>query len=81
MNRENISIIRKSKGLSRSSLARLAQISPVTLWKIEKGKSDVTVNTIERIASALDVDVRLFFGGTINFSYHLENQEPKDSNL
>ena len=52
----NVRKIREAKMLSRSELARLAGISPLTLQRIEKGK-DCRMATKRKILLALGLSI------------------------
>ena len=52
----NVKKIREAKMLSRSELARLAGISPLTLQRIEKGK-DCRMATKRKILLALGLSI------------------------
>lgn len=55
---ENIKKIRKKKGISQDRLSKLADVTLTTLTKIESGvNSNPTINTIQKIATALNVKV------------------------
>lgn len=55
---ENIKKLRIKKSLSQEKLARLADISTVTLVKIESGVAkEPTITTVVKIANALDVSI------------------------
>ena len=55
---ENIKRLRNKKGLSQEKLARLADISTVTLVKIESGVAkEPTITTIIKIAGALEISI------------------------
>lgn len=55
---QNIRKIRLKRGLSQEKLARLADISTVTLVKIEAGVAkEPTITTVAKIAGALDVSI------------------------
>lgn len=48
--------IRMSKGMTQTDLAKKAEITRVTLWRLETGEDyDPSVNTLKRIADALNV--------------------------
>ena len=53
---ENVKRLRKSLGLSQRDLAFDAGVAKNIIEKIESGNSNVTLNTIERIAECLNVD-------------------------
>jgi len=55
---QNIRKNRLKKGLSQEKLARLADISTVTLVKIESGTAkEPTITTVAKIAAALNVSI------------------------
>lgn len=54
----NIRKLRKTRELSQEKLARLADISTVTLVKIEAGVAkEPTITTVTKIADALGVSI------------------------
>lgn len=57
----NITRIRKEKGLTSNELGLLCEIEKSNLIPIEKGRINVTVVTLKRIADALGVEVVEFF--------------------
>ena len=55
---KNIKRYRQDKGLSQDKLSKLADLSLNTVVKIELGESpNPTIETIQRIAKALEVSV------------------------
>ncbi len=48
---------REARGVSRSELARRMDTSRVQVWRVEQDKLDPSVDTVRRIAEALDVDL------------------------
>ncbi|MCF8423935.1 MAG: helix-turn-helix domain-containing protein [Bacteroidia bacterium] len=52
---ENISSIRKSKNLSTNEFASRCEMEKSNLIPIEKGRINVTINTLIKIANALNV--------------------------
>lgn len=53
--------IRKVKGVSQESLADLAGLDRTYISDIENGKRNVSIETIFKIAEALDTSVVKFF--------------------
>lgn len=53
----NIKNIRKGKGLSQQEVADKIGINRVQYTRIETGKSEPTVNMLQRIAQALEVEL------------------------
>jgi len=47
---------RLKKGFSQEELALKANISRNTIWKIETGKASPTVETLAKIAQALEIE-------------------------
>ena len=58
---QNITRIRKAKGMTTVQLGDLCGIEKSNLIPIEKGRINVTVLTLVRIAEALEVDAKVFF--------------------
>ena len=52
---------RRERGLTGSRLAKLAQITPGMLTKIETGKVSPSISTLISIADALNLPVSMFF--------------------
>lgn len=52
---DNIKRIRKSKGLTQSQLSEKLKVAEVTIRKWEKGEREPNLETIRKIANALDV--------------------------
>ena len=53
--------IRAGKGLSQEGLAGIAELHRTYVSSVERGERNVTVDSLERLADALGVDVRAFF--------------------
>lgn len=47
---------RLKKGFSQEELALKAGLNRLTIWKVETGKVSPTVDTLAKIAEALDID-------------------------
>ena len=58
---KEIKKIRKEKGLSQQEVADKLSMNRVQYNRIETGKSDPTMNIIQRIAAVLDINVVEFF--------------------
>jgi transcriptional regulator with XRE-family HTH domain len=52
---------RQRRGYSFRALAKRAGVNYVTLSRIEAGRISPTVTMLEKLAKALDIDVRDFF--------------------
>ena len=53
--------LRKLKGFSQEKLANLAEIDRTYLPTIETGKRNVSIEVIERLANALEVNIKDLF--------------------
>ena len=53
--------LRKAKGLSQEKLANLAEIDRTYLPTIEKGQRNVSIEIIEKLAIALEINIKDFF--------------------
>ena len=58
---ENIRNIRKAKGLSIMKLRELTGLSKSTISDLENGKSSPTTETLEKIATALKINIEDLF--------------------
>ena len=58
---ERIRQLRNEKGLSQAKLAVMADMDPATLNRLEQGKGNPNLKTLERVAEALGVEVADFF--------------------
>jgi transcriptional regulator with XRE-family HTH domain len=59
---QNIVKIREAKGLSQKEVAMALGMDQSQYSKIEKGKTDPTTSTLEKIAAALDIQISELFG-------------------
>lgn len=59
---KRIKALRKKKSLSQDKLAELAKLDRAHLFRIESGKGNATLRTLEAIAHALGVKVRDLVG-------------------
>jgi len=53
--------IREGKGLSQEGLVDIVELHRTYVSSVERGERNITVNSLERLADALGVDVRVFF--------------------
>ncbi|HKC68821.1 MAG TPA: helix-turn-helix transcriptional regulator [Bacteroidia bacterium] len=58
---DNITRIRKQKGFTSKELGYRCDIDKSALIHIEKGRVNITANTLLKIAEALEVEVKAFF--------------------
>jgi transcriptional regulator with XRE-family HTH domain len=62
---ENLRKYRESKGLTQLELAELAGLHRNYIASIEKGDRNLSILTLEKIARALNIDMRKLFDETI----------------
>ena len=55
----NIRKIREERGLSQEKLAALADLHRAYVGQIERGEKNIGLKNLEKIAKALDVDIRV----------------------
>ena len=58
---QNLKKIRESKGLSQEELTYRADLTLSQIGRIERGEINTTINTVNRIAKALDIEIRNLF--------------------
>ncbi len=56
-----IAYLRKKKDLSQQKFANEADIERSYLTHVEKGRKNISLNTLKKITSALDVSLKDFF--------------------
>ena len=61
---ENVKRIRKERGLTQEQLAELCETATSYIGLLETGKNVPKLSTIERIATALNVNPLVFFRDT-----------------
>jgi len=54
----NIRKIREDKGLSQEKLAALADLHRTYIGQIERGEKNIGLRNLEKIAKALNVDIK-----------------------
>ena len=58
---ENVKKLRIAKGLSQEAFAHLADLDRTYIPSIEKGERNVSIVVIEKIANALNVEIKKLF--------------------
>jgi transcriptional regulator with XRE-family HTH domain len=53
----NLATLRKEKGLTQEALARKSGVNRVLIARFETGRSNPTLDTLQKIALALDVPI------------------------
>ncbi|MBQ0055316.1 MAG: LexA family transcriptional regulator [Synergistaceae bacterium] len=71
-----LKLLREKRGLLQEDLALLAEVTPVTLSRYERGERTPTVATAEKLAAALGVHVSAFFDdNAASDGFLTENQD------
>ena len=60
---ENLRKLRLAKGISQESLADLAGLHRTYIGSVERGERNISIDNIERLAIALECDVKDFLKG------------------
>lgn len=68
---ERLKYLREQRKMTQQNLADLANISQATIGHIEKGTKDPSVETLRKIAGALDVHVATLFSTNEVFVFDL----------
>ena len=63
----NITIMRERRGLTQEKLAELAGLHRAYIGQIERGEKNIGLRNLEKIAKALDVNIRVLVD-----NYHTE---------
>ena len=69
---EKIEEIRKSKGVTKTHIAKKCNKTVAWYYGISKGKRTLNVQTLQEIANALEVDVKNFFDNELSDSLNGE---------
>lgn len=70
---ENIRLLRRQRGLSQEKLALKAGINTSYMGEIERAEKSPTIDIIEKIASALDIEIERLF--------HFEMKSTKNAEM
>ena len=60
-----LAYIRKSKKISQIRLAEMTDMNFNYIGQIERGQANVTINTVIKIADALDIEIKELFDFTL----------------
>ena len=63
--------LRRIKGLSQEKIAEIVGVDPKHISRIEVGKSYPSIDTLEKIAAALGMELKDFF----EFAHHLKSPD------
>ncbi len=70
---EKVEQIRISKGVTKKHIAEKCGHTPAWYTDIVKGRS-IKVDTLQKVADALDVDIRIFFEKELSVTHKNEKQ-------
>lgn len=59
---EKVKLLRKGKELSQEELALKSGLNRPYISGIEQGKRNVSLEVMEKLAEALDIEIKEFFG-------------------
>lgn len=59
----NVRALREGQGLSQEALAHRAGIHPVQMGRIERGRHDLKISTIVKVAQGLEVPAAVLWRG------------------
>ena len=58
---QKVNVLRKGKGLSQEELAEKSGLNRPYISAIEQGKRNVSLEVIEKLAEALEIEIKEFF--------------------
>lgn len=74
---ERLRYLREQRNLTQKQLADLASVSQATIAHIEKSTKDPSVETLRKIAEALDLHIATFFSTNEVFIFDLKRLRRK----
>lgn len=74
---ERLKFLRESRKLTQGEMAKLAGLSQATIAHIEKGSKDPSVESLNKIASALDVHIATLFAADDVFVFDMKRLRRK----
>lgn len=78
---ERLKFLRESRNLTQNELANLAKISQATIAHIEKNSKDPSVDTLKKLAEALDTHIATLFATNDVFVFDLKRLRRKYNNV
>ena len=58
---ERLRNLRQNRGMSQEQVAHIADITPAYLGQVERGTKNITVHTLEKVCTALNISLSDFF--------------------
>ncbi|MFC4596860.1 helix-turn-helix domain-containing protein [Cohnella hongkongensis] len=65
---DNIRTLRKERGLSQEQLALKAGMNTSYIGQVERGEKSATIDSLDKIAKALDIELEQLFRFDVNVS-------------
>jgi transcriptional regulator with XRE-family HTH domain len=78
---ERLKYLRETRNLTQKDLAQLAGVSQPTIAHIEKNTKDPSVETLNKIANALDIHIATLFSTNDVFVFDLKRLRRKYNNV
>jgi len=78
---ERLKYLRETRNLTQKDLGEMAGVSQATIAHIEKGSKDPSVDTLDKIASALDIHIATFFSTNDVFVFDMKRLRRKYNNV
>lgn len=72
---DNVRRIRNNKGFSMDKIREITGLSKSTISELETNKSNPTTDTLQKIADALDVDIKNFYENEANTDNKTKDKE------
>ena len=78
---ERLKYLRETRHLTQKDLGQMAGISQATIAHIEKGTKDPSVDTLDKIAAALDIHIATLFSTNDVFVFDMKRLRRKYNNV
>lgn len=78
---ERLKYLRETRNLTQKALGELAGVSQATIAHIEKDTKDPSVETLNKIASALDIHIATLFSTNDVFVFDMKRLRRKYNNV
>lgn len=78
---ERLKYLRETRNLTQKDLGQMAGVSQATIAHIEKGTKDPSVDTLDKIAAALDIHIATLFSTNDVFVFDMKRLRRKYNNV
>lgn len=78
---ERLKYLRETRNLTQKDLGEMAGVSQATIAHIEKGTKDPSVDTLDKIAAALDIHIATLFSTNDVFVFDMKRLRRKYNNV